>query len=136
MTFTLALKLYAVAAVAFVVLDLVWLGLVANGLYRRIMGDLLRDSPNLAAAVAFYALFLGGLTYFAIAPAVDSGSIGDALLKGALFGLVTYATWDLTNLAVLKGFPAAIVPIDMAWGTVLGASVSSATWFVHDRLLS
>ncbi len=136
MTFTLALKLYAVAAVAFVVLDLIWLGLVANGLYRRIMGDLLRDSPNVPAAVAFYALFLGGLTYFAIAPAVDTGTLADALLRGALFGLVTYATWDLTNLAVLKGFPAAIVPIDMAWGTVLGAGVSSATWLVHDRLLS
>jgi uncharacterized membrane protein len=99
------------------------------------MGDLLRDSPNVPAAVAFYALFLAGLVYFAIAPAVDGGTLGDALLKGALFGLVTYATWDLTNLAVLKGFPAAIVPIDMAWGTALGAGVSSVTWLVHDRLL-
>lgn len=133
MTFTLALKLYAVAAVAFVVLDMIWLGVVANSLYRRIMGDLLRASPNVLAAVAFYALFLAGLVYFAIWPAVDSGTVVDALFKGALFGLVTYATWDLTNLSVVKGFPAAIVPIDMAWGTALGAGVTSVTWLVHDR---
>lgn len=135
MTFTLAIKLYLVAAATFVVLDLIWLGVVASGLYRRIMGDLLREHANVPAAVAFYLLFLVGLTYFAIAPAVESGSVGDALFKGALFGLVTYATWDLTNLAVLKGFPAAIVPIDMAWGTALGAGVSSVTWLVHERLL-
>jgi uncharacterized membrane protein len=49
---------------------------------------------------------------------------------------VTYATWDLTNLAVLEGFPAAIVPIDLAWGTVLGASVTGATWVVHARFLA
>ena len=73
MTALLALKLYAIATVLFVVLDLIWLGLVANGLYRRLLGDLLRDSPNVLAAVAFYALFLVGLTYFAIAPAVDGG---------------------------------------------------------------
>jgi uncharacterized membrane protein len=135
MKLSLALQLYAVAAATFVVLDLAWLGLVANGLYRRILGDLLRDSPNVPAAIAFYALFLAGLTYFAIAPAVDSGSLAEALLRGAAFGLVTYATWDLTNLAVLSGFPAAIVPVDLAWGTVLGGTVSSVTWLVHDRLL-
>lgn len=134
MTFTLALKLYALATGIFVVLDLVWLGLVANGVYRRFLGSMLRESPNVPAAVAFYALFLVGLMYFAIAPAVDGGTLGDALLKGALFGFFTYATWDLTNLAVLKGFPAGIVPIDMAWGTLLGAGVSAGTWLVHDRL--
>lgn len=135
MTFALALKLYAIAAALFVVIDLVWLGLVANGLYRRIMGDVLRDSPNIPAAVAFYLLFLVGLVYFAIAPAIDGGSLSDALVKGALFGLFTYATFDLTSLAVVKGFPAAIVPIDMAWGTTLGAAVSTGTWWIAERLL-
>src|SRR5690348_333293 len=105
------LELYGIALVAFVVLDMVWLGLVANGLYRRILGGLLRDSPNIAAAVAFYALFLVGLTFFVIEPNVDDGTVGEALLQGGLFGLVTYATWDLTNLAVIKDFPAKIVPI-------------------------
>jgi uncharacterized membrane protein len=135
MTTVLALKLYGIALVAFVVLDMLWLGLVANGLYKRLLGPLLRESPNIGAAVAFYALFLVGLVYFAIAPAVDGGTLGDAALKGALFGLFTYATWDLTNLAVLKGFPAAVVPIDMAWGTALGAGVSTATWLTWDRFL-
>jgi uncharacterized membrane protein len=135
MTFSLALKLYGIALVAFVVLDMIWLGFVANGLYRKVLGPLLRDKPNVPAAVLFYGLFLVGLVYFAIAPAADGGTLGDALLKGALFGFFTYATWDLTNLAVLEGFPAKIAPIDMAWGTVLGAGVSSATWLVWDRFL-
>ena len=135
MTFALALKLYVVAAALFVVIDLVWLGLVANDLYRRIMGDVLRDSPNVVAAVVFYLIFLVGLVYFAIAPAVDGGSLSDALVKGALFGFFTYATYDLTNLAVIKGYPFAIVPIDMAWGTALGAAVSTGTYAVWDRLL-
>lgn len=133
MTFSLALKLYGVAVACFVVLDMIWLTAVANGMYKRLLGPLLRDQPNIPAAVVFYLLFLAGLTYFAIAPAVDGASVGDALLKGALFGLVTYATWDLTNLSVLRGFPAAIVPIDMAWGAALGAGVSAITWTVADR---
>ena len=136
MTFALALKLYAVAAVAFLVIDLVWLGVVANGLYRRLMGDLLRDSPNVLAAGVFYAVFVAGLVSFAIWPAIDGGSVGDALLRGALFGFVTYATYDLTNLAVLRGYPTSIALVDLAWGTVLGAAVTSATWLVHDRWLA
>lgn len=136
MSFALGLKLYLVAALAFVVIDLVWLGVVAAGLYRRILGNLLAESTNVPAAIAFYGLFLAGLVFFAIAPAVESGDLGTALLRGAFFGLVTYATWDLTNLSVIRDFPAAIVPIDMAWGTTLGALVSAVTWTVWDRLLA
>jgi len=134
MTLTLALKLYAIAFALFIVIDLVWLGVVANGLYRRILGPLMRDQPNWPVAIAFYALFIVGLVYFAIAPAVDGGTLGDAALKGALFGFFTYATFDLTNWAVLKGYPAAIVPIDMAWGTALGAGVATGTYLVNDWL--
>lgn len=128
----LAAKLYVVAALVFVVVDLVWLGIVAAKVYRRILGDLLADSTNIPAAIAFYALFVAGLVFFVIGPAVESGSLGEALVRGALFGLVTYASWDLTNLAVLRDFPIAIVPIDMAWGTALGTLVSGITWKVAD----
>lgn len=117
-----------VAGAAFLVLDLLWLGVVGNGIYRRILGDLLREKPNVAAAAAFYLLFIALLCWFAVRPGIDGG-LGDAALNGALFGLATYATWDLTNAAVLRGFPSAIIPIDMAWGTALSAAVATAaTW--------
>jgi uncharacterized membrane protein len=118
---------YLVAAVVFLALDLVWLSLVAQGLYEHFLGDLLADSPNVAAAFVFYAIFVAGLVYFAIAPAVEEQSARAALVRGAAFGLVTYATWDLTSLAVIEGFPVGIVPIDLAWGTFLAATVSLST---------
>ena len=121
---------YLIAAAVFVLLDLVWLGFVANDLYKKILGDLVADKPNPASAVAFYAIFLFGLLYFVIHPAIEEGSITQAIVNGALFGLITYATWDLTNLAVIEGFPARIVPIDMAWGTVLASGVSAGTYGV------
>ena len=125
---------YLVAAVVFLALDLVWLSLVAQGLYEHFLGDLLADSPNAAAAFVFYAIFVAGLVYFVIAPAVDEQSARTAVVRGAAFGFVTYATWDLTSLAVIEGFPVGIVPIDMAWGTFLAATVSTATYLLWPRL--
>jgi uncharacterized membrane protein len=121
------LGLLGVAAALFVVLDLVWLTVVATSLYDRLLGDLLADEPNTAAAVGFYVLFLLGLTHFVIRPAVDCDSLALAARDGAFFGLVTYATWDLTNLAVIEAFPAALVPVDLAWGAFLAAAVSGGT---------
>jgi uncharacterized membrane protein len=125
---------YLIAAVVFLALDLVWLSVVAQGLYEHFLGDLLAASPNVAAAFVFYAIFLAGLVYFVIAPAVHERSARTAVARGAAFGLVTYATWDLTSLAVIEGFPAAIVPIDLAWGTFLAATVSGTTYLVWSRL--
>jgi len=126
---------YAIAAAAFCLLDLAWLGLVAKDLYRKILGGLLAEKANAKAAVLFYAIFIGGLVYFVIGPAIEDGSWTNAVIGGAVYGFVTYATWDLTNLAVLADFPAKIVPIDMAWGTVLATSVSTTTYHLW-RLLS
>ena len=125
---------YLVAAVVFLALDLVWLSLVAQGLYEHFLGDLLADSPNAAAAFAFYAIFVAGLVYFVIAPAVHEQSARTAFVRGAAFGLITYATWDLTSLAVIEGFPVGIVPIDMAWGTFLAAAVSTTTYLLWSRV--
>ena len=118
---------YAVAIVAFTVLDVIWLGTVAKDLYAAHIGHLLAPKANLPAAVAFYAIFLAGLVFFVIHPAIAEGSWTKALLVGAAFGFVTYATWDLTNLAVLKDFPFSIVPIDMAWGTIATMLTSVVT---------
>ena len=130
---TLAVQ-YAVAAVAFCLVDAIWLGTLAQPTYDRFLGDLLADSPTLAAAAVFYAIFVAGLVWFVIAPALAAESWRRAAGSGAFFGLVTYATWDLTNLAVLRDFPVGLVPIDLAWGTFLSATVSVMTYAVVRRL--
>lgn len=121
---------YVVAAVAFVLIDFVWLAFVAQALYEDQLGDLLAPSPNVAAAVVFYAIFVAGLVFFVVQPALAAASWRRAAGSGAFFGLVTYATWDLTSLAVLRDFPTALVPIDLAWGMVLSASVATTTYAV------
>ena len=98
--------------------DMVWLRLIAVSIYQQAMGPLLAESPNLLAAAAFYLLFPVGLLIFAVAPA-ESSSIWKAAGMGALFGFFTYATYDLTNLAVVKNWPLGLSLIDMAWGTLV-----------------
>lgn len=125
---------YLVATATFLALDLLWLGVVAARLYDELLGDLLADEPNALAAAAFYALFLVGLLHFVVHPALARGSVVRSARDGALFGLVTYATWDLTSLAVLADFPAALVPVDLAWGAFLSAAVATVTTAVALRV--
>lgn len=120
------LTLYAISVPIFFLIDMLWLGLVARNFYHTQLGHLLGD-VNWTAAIIFYLIFLVGLTFFAIYPATASGTIKTALLLGALFGFFTYATYDLTNLATLKDWPLSVTLVDMAWGAVLGASVSAST---------
>jgi uncharacterized membrane protein len=120
---------YAVAAAAFLVADAIWLGFVARDFYRTQLGELMSPDPNLYAAAAFYALYVVGVVYFAIAPGLSAGSWATAALSGALFGLIAYGTYDLTNLAVTKGFPATMAIVDMAWGAALTAFAASAGFF-------
>jgi len=117
-------KAYFCALIGFLAIDAVWLIVVARGFYRRQLGFLLADQPNWWAAVLFYLLFVGGLLVFAIVPGLQAGSLRRALLLGALFGLVAYATYDLTNLATVKNWPWIVTLVDMAWGAFLAASVS------------
>jgi uncharacterized membrane protein len=124
---------YAVAALVFCALDGVWLGVVATRLYDDLMGDLLAEKPNFGAAVVFYAVLVAGLVFFVVHPAIDRGSWRFAAQAGAFFGLVTYATYDLTSLAAIEGFPFSIVVVDLAWGVVLAATVSTATYAVVSR---
>ena len=121
---------FLAALVAMAVVDGVWLGVVARGLYRRQLGFLMAERPNWAAAVAFYLLYVLGVTILAVLPAIDAGSVGEAAWRGALFGLVAYATYDLTNAATLRGWPTSITLIDMAWGTALTTVVASASALV------
>jgi uncharacterized membrane protein len=128
------LKMYLIAFIIFLAIDAVWLGLIAPKFYKNQIGHLMSSSPNLIAALVFYLLFIVGLVYFAIMPAIDQGSIGKALLAGALFGFMTYATYDLTNLATLKDWPIIVTVVDLVWGTFLSTSITVLTYLVYNML--
>jgi uncharacterized membrane protein len=121
---------YALTTLVFFAIDLVWLGVVAKGLYARYLGSFLAPNVNWTAAIIFYLLFIVGIFIFAIVPAVEKGSVSHAVVYGALFGFFTYATYDLTNLATLKDWPLPIVFIDIAWGSVLTALLSLAGYHI------
>ena len=133
MNASLFLKLYAVAFVTFMAIDLVWLGVVARSFYRAQLGPLMRSDVNWVAAVLFYVVFVAGIVVLAVWPAIERGSLAHAMALGALFGLVTYAAYDLTNLATLEGFPVRMVIVDMLWGTVLCTSISTITYLAASR---
>lgn len=124
------IKYYLIALVVFLVIDLIWLGLIAKNLYAKQLGHLMSQNVNWVAAIVFYLLFIVGLVFFVIQPAVAKDSWSYALLVGMLFGLITYATYDLTNLATLKDWPISITIIDLIWGSSLGGIVSMITFFI------
>jgi uncharacterized membrane protein len=125
---------YASVLVLLVVIDAVWLGLVARGFYRDQIGTLMRDDILWTAAIAFYLLYAAGLTYFALGAADRTGSWLTALGTGAAIGLLAYGTYDLTNLATVRGFTPTIALVDMAWGTVLSAVVSAGAFVIANRI--
>jgi uncharacterized membrane protein len=128
-------KLYFITLIAFLAIDMVWLGLVARTFYRNYLGFLLSPSTNWIAAILFYLLFILGILVFVVVPGLRENSLMATLLRAALFGLVTYATYDLTNLATMKNWPVLITVIDMAWGTVLSVLVSYISFMVGKRLI-
>jgi len=127
-------KLYLIALPVFFAIDMVWLGLVAKNFYKNQIGFLMKPDINWVAAILFYLLFIVGLVLFVITPAVEKGTWMHALLFGALFGLITYATYDLTNLATLKDWPLLVTIVDLAWGATLGALVSIITYFIAGKV--
>jgi uncharacterized membrane protein len=129
------LMVYGITLVTFFAVDMVWLGLVAKNLYRDQIGFIMKSQPNWPAAIIFYLIFILGLVYFVINPALESKSILEALLRGMFFGFITYATYDLTNLATLENWPLKITIIDLIWGTTLGGLVSTISYFVSSKLL-
>ncbi len=124
------LKLYAIALPVFLGIDMIWLTLIAKNFYAKHIGFLMTKNPNLLAAFIFYLIFIAGLVFFVITPALDKKMWTQALLAGAFFGLVTYATYDLTNLATVKDWPLIITVVDLIWGMAVSATVSTATYFL------
>lgn len=127
---------YVITLVTFVAIDLTWLGIMAPRFYKPILGDIGLASVNLPPAIAFYLLYPLGLVIFAVEPALRSGTAGTALLYGALFGFFTYATYDLTNQATLRNWTSSLSVVDIAWGSVLGATASLVAFVAVGRLFS
>jgi uncharacterized membrane protein len=119
-----ALILYGITLAIFFLIDMVWLGLVAKGFYRRQLGTFLSPQVRWGAAILFYLLFITGLLVFVVRPALLRDAPLEALLFGALFGLICYATYDLSNMATLKDWPLIVTVVDLVWGTALGGAVS------------
>lgn len=117
---------YGAAAGVFLVADALWLGLIAKDFYRAQIGHLLAPDFRIGPAVLFYLMYLGGIVYFAVLPALASGRWQDAILPGAILGFIAYGTYDLTNWAVMKDWPASVTLIDLAWGTVLTGLAATA----------
>lgn len=124
---------YAVVLVVFMGVDLIWLGFIAKNLYAKYLGHLLSPNVNWLAAIIFYLLFIVGILVFVLQPALSDGNITQLIFRAALFGLITYATYDLTNLATLKDWPVTITVIDLIWGTSLSTLVSVISYFILIR---
>jgi uncharacterized membrane protein len=128
------LKLYFIALPVFFAIDMIWLGLVAKNFYAKQIGFLMKTDVNWPAAIIFYLLFIVGLVLFVITPALEKHSWINAILFGMLFGLITYATYDLTNLATIKNWPLLVTIVDLIWGMVLAALVSVISFFIATKI--
>ena len=121
---------YIVTAVVFLGLDALWLSQIALGMYRRELGTLLLDRPNLVVAGLFYLLFVIGIVVLAIVPALNGGGWVTALVAGAVLGLVAYGTYDITNLSTLRNWSLTVTVADLIWGTALTAVSATVGYFV------
>lgn len=125
---------YLLTIPVFFGIDMIWLGVIAQKLYQRELKAFLSSQVNWVAAIIFYLLFIVGVLYFAVMPGVEKKSLSLVLINAALFGLFTYATYDLTNLATLKNWPITIVIIDIVWGMVLSMITALAAYLIYQRL--
>lgn len=128
------LLMYIIAFIIFLAIDAVWLGLVAPKFYKAQIGHLMADKPNFIAALVFYLLFIVGVVYFVVNPAIEAESVSKVVVSGMLFGFMTYATYDLTNLATLKNWPIKVTIIDLIWGTSLSTLIGLGTYFIFNLI--
>ena len=135
MNISFYLKLYALTVPVFFIIDLIWLGIVAKGFYQKNLKYILSPNVNWTAAIIFYLMYIAGILIFAVLPGVAKDSVRHAVLWGALFGFFTYATYDLTNLALLKDWPLNIVVVDIFWGIVLCTVVATLSFYIAKWLI-
>ncbi len=130
MNFSFFAKLYLLTIPVFFLIDMLWLGFIAKSLYRPRIGHLMSDDVNWTAAFLFYFMYIVGIIFFAVTPALRDGNWQTALLMGAAFGFFTYATYDLTNLATLRDWSVTVAIADIIWGTILCGAVASCSFFI------
>jgi uncharacterized membrane protein len=135
MNISFYIKLYALTVPVFFIIDILWLGVVAKGFYRRKLSFILSAEVNWVAAFVFYLIYIAGILFFAVRPAVINASWGQAAILGALFGFFTYATYDLTNMATIKNWPLTIVVVDILWGVCLCTVVSCLSFLISKWLI-
>jgi uncharacterized membrane protein len=123
------LLLYVGTVPVFFIIDMLWLGLIANSFYQTKLASLL-GPVQWPVAIGFYLVFIVGIILFAVHPALQNDSLRTATLLGAAFGFFTYATYDLTNLSTLKDWPVSVAIVDIMWGTVLSASVATISYLI------
>ncbi len=128
------LKLYLLTIPIFFIIDIIWLGVIAKGFYRRHLGFILSPEVNWVAAIIFYLMYIVGILFFAVRPALNSSSWQQAALLGGLYGFFTYATYDFTNLATIKAWPRIIVVVDVIWGVFLCTVVSLMSYAIAQWL--
>jgi uncharacterized membrane protein len=133
-TMRLFIIAYAAAFVVMGILDGLWLSLTVRKLYRPAMGALMADKPIIPAAIAFYLLYVAGLTLLVVLPALAANQLGVALSRGAVLGLTAYVTYDLTNLAIIRDWPLSVTLTDLAWGTLLTALTAAAAFLIAHGL--
>lgn len=126
---------YLISIAIFFAIDMVWLGLIARNFYKEKLGFILSGHVNWAAAIVFYLLYIGGILYFAVLPALKDSNWQTALFNGAILGLVCYATYDLTNMATINKWPLIVVIVDIVWGIILTGSVAALTYLSAGKWL-
>lgn len=126
----------AATSTILLILDVLWLGLVAPAFYRSQIGHLLKPSFSLAPAIAFYVVYALAITFLVVVPALRAGSLTQALITGAVFGFAAYATYDLTNHATLRDWPLIVTLVDLAWGTFLTTVVAGGATYLVQRFMS
>ena len=131
---TRIVRLYLLTLFSFLLLDSVWLGVISPAFYDQYIGHLMAEEPDFIAAGLFYLLFIWGLVYFAVEPAASSGSSRLGAVRGALYGLVTYATFDLTSQAVFRDWPVIVTVVDLIWGTLLSSSTAALAVYLYHKL--
>ena len=129
------LKLYALTIPVFFIIDLLWLGVVAKGFYQKNLKYILRPDVNWTAAIIFYLAYIVGILIFAVLPGIERNSWHYAALWGALYGFFTYATYELTNLALIKDWPLNIVIVDILWGVILCTVVATLSFYIAKSLV-
>jgi uncharacterized membrane protein len=126
--------IYLLTVPVFFAIDILWIGVVAQKFYQTQLANFL-GPVNWTAAIVFYLLYIIGIVVFAILPGLQAGSIQKALVLGALFGFMAYATYDLTNLATLRDWPMIVVIVDIAWGTFLTGAVAAGGYYLAKLLV-